>query len=154
MIPLPNLYNTLQSVWHEKWFNGTFILANIILIGLISYRLINSNVLSEDEKVKLSYAELILSAIGSFVVLLFGILLVFLFIFGKGRGPIHKLFLMAIQLIVMFLVLNPFSMTILRLTLDDKLTDQQKNIISGLTIPVALFTCYLTPNVNNGYFLS
>ena len=66
---LPSLSHTARSIWELKGANAPFLVANLVLIGLISYRLIKGGEMPEDEKKNISYAEIAFSFIGSFVVL-------------------------------------------------------------------------------------
>lgn len=59
----------METLWREKYSLGPIILSHVILIGLITYRLIKTNELSEDEKKKISYAEILLSFIASLFIL-------------------------------------------------------------------------------------
>ena len=49
--------------------------------------------------------------------------------------------------------LTPFTNTVLRVALDNKLSDLQEKIISGFAILSALLSVYFTANVLNGVFV-
>ena len=132
--------------------NAPFILANIILIGLACYRLIKVGEISKDEDIKLSYADITFSFIGSFVIILLCLVFIFALLFGSGNNGFIKT-IVFIFVLLGILVLNPFTITMLRVGLDNKLSAQQKNILSGITIPSSLLSIYLTANIWNGYFL-
>lgn len=149
---LPTLTSTLESIWRQKIPNAPIILANLILISLACYRLIKSDEISKDEGRKLSYADITLSFIGSFVVILLCLVFIFALLFGSGNNGFIKT-IVIILVLLGILVLNPFTITMLRVGLDTKLNDQQKNILSGITIPSSLLSIYLTANIWNGYFL-
>lgn len=151
---LPTLTFTIQSLWRHIDVVGPLLLANIILIGLIIFGFVKSNELTQDENMKLFYTELIFALIGNFVVLLYSGFFIFLAIFGRTSAPIIYRVLYLLVGLLIFLLLNPFSITVLRVALNDKLSEQQKNILSGLTIPLVLFATYLTVNINNGYLIS
>ena len=156
---IPSLYLTLHT--------APFFLPLIILIGLLIYRLATSNKMSDDVKKKLSYAEIAFSVVGSLPVLaLFGFIvmgMVFGFIlfamggFGFFSGKPSNFFkslLIMLFYVITFVILNPVSLTALRIHLHDTLTEQQQNIIAGITIPVAIYFMYLTVLLNGGYFFN
>lgn len=163
----PPIYDTLtRNAWRLKRDIAPFFLPLIILIGLIIYRLANSNNMSEDEKKKLSYAEIALASVGSFPVLVwFGIVVilsvitVILFFIGlftgyykNKSGKLYEGLLLLPFYYITFIILNPASLTALRMFLHDKLTEQQQNIIAGITIPVAVYMMYLTVLLFGGFF--
>lgn len=149
---LPSLSYTAHSLWRLKWSNAPFFAANLVLIGLLCYRLIQANELSEDEKKKLSYAEIAFSFIGSLIVIVLYFIYLLLLIFGTSKWS-YIIRLPYILVIIALLLLTPFVITVLRVGLDAKLTDQQKNILAGITLPSVLWSMYITPNFFNGYFL-
>lgn len=151
-IELPTLTYTFESIWRQKQSNAPFILANIILIGLACYRLIKGGEISKDEDTKLSYADITFSFIGSFIVILLCLVFIFALLFGSGNNTLIQTIVFLFVLLGI-LVLNPFTITMLRVGLDDKLSAQQKNILSAITIPSSLLSIYLTANIWNGYFL-
>jgi hypothetical protein len=111
------------------------ILSQVTLFGVISYRLVNAPETTEEEKI-FSYAELALSCIASLIVLLF-FMMSFLFIFVLNplsalKSPVFYKILLSFLLA---LSVSPLGLTATRVILKDKLTEQQKDIISGLTLP-------------------
>ena len=154
---LPSLTYTAQEIWRQKWWNAPFLIANIVLIGLICYRLIGWNEISKDEKKNISYAEIAFSFIGSFVVFGWCCLITFLALFGvSGIQPWPRPYMRRVYLLLISLSifsLTPFTNTVLRVALDNKLSDLQEKIISGFTILSALFSIYFTANVFNGVFV-
>ena len=165
----PPIYDTLtRNAWRLKRDIAPFCLPLIILIGLIIYRLANSNNMSDDEKKKLSYAEIAFSVVGSLPVLawfgfvvmgmVFGLILFASGGFGLLSGGNNKPsnFYKDIPIILLyfitFIILNPVSLTALRIHLHDTLTEQQQNIIAGITIPVAVYMMYLTVLLFGGFF--
>ena len=157
----PPIYDTLTDhAWRLKREIAPFFLPLIIFIGLIIYRLANSNNMSDDEKKKLSYAEIALASVGSFpVLLLFGIVVmvsligIMMLFVGINKFRYEHLFLLPFYYIT-FIILNPVSLTALRMFLHDKLTEQQQNIIAGITIPVAVYMMYLTVLTFGGFFFN
>jgi hypothetical protein len=149
----PPLNDTMRSVWRLKNQIMPFFLVNIILIGLIAYGLANSQTMITDEKKTLSYAEIALAFVGSFPVLVFfgliSIALLYTIITQFTSEPLYPLLFFA----PIFIILNPFSLTGLRMLLQDKLSEQQNNIIAGITIPVAVLISYLTVLVLDGWFM-
>jgi hypothetical protein len=152
---LPPFHKTIQSVWRLKGSVSFlfFILVNIIFIGLIAYGLIHSDTLTGDEKKNISYAEIALSFVGSFPVLLlfgfFSIGALYVILTRFTSKPLYAFLFMA----PVFLLLNQFSLTGLRLLLQGTLSEQQQTIITGITIPVTLFISYLTIHVFDGTFM-
>lgn len=152
---LASLSSMAQLIWKYKWFNAPFLIANILLIGLISYGLIKDNELSEDEKKNLSYAEIAFSFIGSSIQLL-GYCIIIMKCFAAiwdtlTRTHLYGRIYLITQNIVSLLVASslllfiPFTITALRVGLNTKLSVQQKNIMAGITLPLALLSIYLTP---------
>jgi len=150
---LPPFHTTIQSAWRLKGAVIPFFLVNIILIGLIAYGLIHSDTMTEDEKKNISYAEIALSFVGSFPVLLlfgfFSIGALYVILTRFTSKPLYAFLFMA----PVFLLLNQFSLTGLRLLLQGTLSEQQQNIIAGITIPVTFFISYLTIHVFDGTFM-
>jgi hypothetical protein len=158
---VPPIYDTLtHNEWRLKKYTAPFFLPLIILIGLIIYRLANSNNMSDDEKKKLSYAEIALASVGSFSVLVFfGIvvilsLVVIILMFVGIKEFTSKVLFVLPFFVITLIILNPVSLTALRMILHDKLTEQQQNIIAGITIPVAVYMMYLTVLLNGGFFFN
>ena len=155
----PPIYDTLtRNAWRLKRDIAPFCLPLIILIGLIIYRLANSNNMSDDEKKKLSYAEIALASVGSFSVLVFfgivvilSLVVIILMFIGIKEFTSKVLFVLPFFVITL-IILNPVSLTALRMILHDKLTEQQQNIIAGITIPVAVYMMYLTVLLFGGFF--
>ena len=158
----PSLYLTLVT--------SPYFLPLIILIGLLIYRLATSNNMSDDAKKKLSYAEIAFSVVGSLPVLawfgfvvigmVFGLILFAIGGFGLLSGGnnkpsnFFKSLLGMLFYVITFIILNPVSLTALRIHLHDTLTEQQQNIIAGITIPVAVYMMYLTVLLNGGFFFN
>jgi L-cystine uptake protein TcyP (sodium:dicarboxylate symporter family) len=154
---LPSLTYTAQEIWRLKWANAPFLIANIVLIGLICYRLIGWNDISKDEKKNISYAEIAFSFIGSFVVLLLCCILIPLLFISLFIGKTNLSYIQRVSYLIFYisiLLLTPFSSTVLRVGLDNKLSVLQEKIISGFTILSALFSVYYTANVFNGAFFN
>jgi hypothetical protein len=155
---LPSLSYTAESIWGLKGVNAPFLIANLVLIGIISYRLIKDNEISKDEKKNISYAEIAFSFIGSFVVLAWCCIAIILALFGvSGIQPWPRPYMRRVYLLLISLSifsLTPFTNTVLRVALSDKLSDLQEKIISGFAILSALLGVYFTANVLNGAFLS
>jgi len=172
----PSIYDTLiREAWRLKEDVAPSFLFLIILIGLIIYRLATSNNMSDDAKKKLSYAEIAFATVGSLPVLawfgfvVIGTVFTFILFFsgalGFLRGGINKSFnsfnffnflkgmLKPLFFLITFVILNPVSLTALRMFLHDKLTEQQQNIIAGITLPVAIYFMYLTVLIFNGFFI-
>ena len=123
----------METLWREKYSLGPIILSHVILIGLITYRLIKTNELSEDEKKKISYAEILLSFIASLFILYLIFFTFLMFGLSIQRNPsINMLGFLFYPLL--FLLLTPFSLTAFRVGLQDKLSTHQDNILSGLVI--------------------
>ena len=108
------------------------ILSQLTLFGLITYRLISKADLTEEERKIYSYTELALSFVSSFIVLVF-FFMSFLFIFYLDPLSTLKSPIFYKSLLAFFI--SPLGLTALRVSLDDKLTEQQKDILSGLTLP-------------------
>lgn len=100
---------------------GISVLAGIALIGIIAYRLITP--VSDDTKKNLSYAELGLSFVTSFQVLLYSLGLCYLMIVIGGLTKMNSMALMFIICAVVGLLINPFTLTLIRLSFKDKLND-------------------------------
>ena len=111
-------------------------LANIILIGLIIYEQKNQDKLSNDEKKIILYSELILSFIGSSVLLLF-MSYILLIPFSLSFFPyfIYSLFV---------ILTTPFSLIIIRMFLQNNSYVKTINIFIFISI---LFSMFFTFNV-------
>lgn len=146
--------DTVQFALRNKTSIAPFLLVNIILIGLLSYGLIQSNNMSDDEKKTHSYVEIALALVGSFpVLILFGVFTIVTLVgFIIRRVSSNRLLLFLFYGLI-FIILNPVSLTALRILLHDTLNDQQQNIIAGITIPLTLLISYLTVLVFNGFFM-
>ena len=123
----------IQSLWRQKYTVGPMILAHIILFGLISYRLIESEKLSDDEKKYLSYSELALSFVANIVVFL---IMIFAFIFSLSlalRMKNYNFFtdIRGLFLILFMLILNPIVLTLLRVF---KVIEKQERTLLQLTL--------------------
>jgi hypothetical protein len=106
----------------------------------------------EDEKKNISYAEIAFSFIGSFMVLvwcLVVILLLFVLLFAGETSLSYIERVLYLIGATSILLLTPFTSTVLRVGLDNKLSDQQEKIISGFTIIPALLSIYFTANFFN-----
>jgi len=111
--------------------NGTLIpvyLSGIILIGLIIYRL-SSKSLSQDEKKKILYGEIILSFITGIITLFFGLIMFFFFI--------HNITSVFIYHPIIMVFFNPFTLTLFRVIFQDKIND---TILSSLTVLSTFFS--------------
>lgn len=140
---LPSIY---EAVLKQIWTLGPIYFTQVFLIGLISYSLIKSESLSDDEKKNISYSELAVSFVASFIILIvflislwFSIITLF---FGRNKFLFNHIYSFIGCLFI--LLFNPFSLTLLRVSLQDKITEQQKNVLSGITIPITIYTAYLT----------
>ncbi len=150
---LPSLRYTAESIWRQKGYNAPFIIANILLIGLIGYRLIKDNEMPKEEKKNISYAEIAFSFIGSFTVLLWCSIVILVHVFSLLFRTSTKPYITQMTYLIVYisiLLLSPFSTTVLQMALDNKLSDLQEKIISGVTILSALFSIYFTANFFNG----
>lgn len=117
-------------MWKQAWIIGPVYIASIILTCLILYRLIKSTQLTVEEKKNIPYYELALSFVASFIS-----------IFAYSAFIIHSLSDIIISykfilLCLLMIILTPFTVTLLRVALQDKLTNQQNDILSGITIPI------------------
>jgi hypothetical protein len=166
----PPIYDTLtRNAWRLKRDIAPYFLPLIVLIGLLIYRLATSNNMSDDAKKKLSYAEIAFSVVGSLPVLAwFGFVVIggivftlilfaiggFGFFSGGNNKPsnFYKDIPILLLYFITFIILNPVSLTALRIHLHDTLTEQQQNIIAGITIPVAIYVMYLTVLIFSGFF--
>ena len=101
--------------------NIVILLTGIALIGIIAYRL-NILVL-DDTKKNLSYAELGLSFVTSFQVVLYSLGVFYLMIGIGGLTKMNSMALMVIICAVVGLLLNPFTLTLIRLSFQGKLND-------------------------------
>ena len=126
---------------------GLVFLSAIALIGLIIYRL--TNTLSKDEKKKLSYGEIALSLLTSGPQILFLLYTIFFlcswaFFYGKKSHlnyVIKMLYFLFIQ--VLFILLSPFVLTMIRTNLEDRLTNIQDTILSASTIVSSTYAAYI-----------
>jgi hypothetical protein len=133
-----------SGAWWNKLFEGIIkqgyplwivIFSQFTLFGLISYRLITQDIMTEEEKKMYSYAELALSFVASLIFL--GMFYLF-FIFFAAKFPsvvkIPMFYLGFIAWFILFFV-TPLGLTTLRVTMRDKLTEQQNDVLLGLTLP-------------------
>ena len=169
----PPIYDTLtRNAWRLKRAIAPYFLPLIVLIGLLIYRLATSNNMSDDAKKKLSYAEIAFSVVGSLPVLAWSGFVVIGVVIGMvvalivlisgggfgflsgGNNKFSNFYKVIITLfyVITFVILNPVSLTALRMHLHDTLTEQQQNIIAGITIPVAIYVMYLTVLIFSGFF--
>jgi len=143
---IPTLNDIGRASLRFKKFSIPFLLVNIALMGVLIYRLANSNSISNDEKKKLSYAEIGLSLAGGLPVLYIFIMLFIVTIYIHTTHVYIPLssFVKLILFGVLFIVFNQLTLTGLRMFLHDVLSEQQQNIISGITIPVIIINSYFT----------
>lgn len=98
------------------------------LIGVLIYELVEKKSLSTSEKDNLAYAELGLSFLAS--------LLVYIFIWGL----ISIKFSFTLILIILFVILiSPFGLAVLKVSLKDTLDETSTDALSGLIILSTLF---------------
>ena len=121
----------MKETGYEKFYrkfikhSGTLIpvyLSGIILIGLIIYRVSSKN-LSQDEKKKILYGEIILSFITGSITLFFGLIMFSFFI--------HNITSFFIYHPIIMVFFNPFTLTLFRVIFQDKIND---TILSSLTV--------------------
>ena len=121
----------MKETGYEKFYrkfikhSGTLIpvyLSGIILIGLIIYRL-SSKSLSQDEKKKILYGEIILSFITGIITLFFGLIMFSFFI--------HNITSIFIYHPIIMVFFNPFTLTLFRVIFQEKIND---TILSSLTV--------------------
>jgi uncharacterized membrane protein len=106
-------------------------LANIILIGLIIYEQKNQDKLSNDEKKIILYSELILSFIGSSVLLLFMSYIL--------RTPFSLSFFPYFIKSLVLILTTPFALIIIRMFLQNKLYVKTINIFIFVSILFGMF---------------
>ena len=106
-------------------------LANIILIGLIIYEQKNQDKLSNDEKKIILYSELILSFIGSSVLLLFMSYIL--------RTPFSLSFFPYFIYSLVIILTTPFALIIIRIFLQNKLYVKTINIFIFVSILFSMF---------------
>lgn len=129
---------TVNSIYRQIWYLSPFYLGQLILICLIVYR-ITSNKLSIKEKEGISYAELVVSFLASFVpIVIYGQSLFFMILFLSMKN------IKLIMYYVLLLLLTPFVFTILRVALENKASEEQKLILSVVTILITIFATYTT----------
>ena len=98
------------------------------LIGVLIYELVEKKSLSTSEKDQLVYAELGLSFLAS--------LLVYIFIWGL----ISIKFSFTLILIILFvIVISPFGLAVLKVSLKDTLDETSTDALSGLIILSTIF---------------
>jgi hypothetical protein len=138
-----------RSVWWSKLLEAIIrqgyplwivILSQLTLFGLITYRLISKADMTEEERKIYSYTELALSFVASFLVLVFFFMsLLFIFSLGPLSALKNPMFYRILISCLVTFFISPLGLTTLRLSLDDKLTEEQKDILSGLTLPTIAF---------------
>lgn len=111
------------------------LLANIILIALIIYEEKNEDKLSNDEKKIILYSELILSFIGSSVLLLYMSYILL--------TPLSHFYLPYFIYSLVMILTNPFALIIIRTFLQNK--SYMKNINIAIIFS-ALFSMFVTFN--------
>ena len=111
-------------------------LANIILIGLIIYEQKNQDKLSNNEKKVILYSELILSFIGSSVLLLFMSYIL--------RIPFSHLYIPYFIYSLVIILTSPFVLIIIRMFLPNKTYIKNINILLIISI---LFSMFFTSRV-------
>jgi hypothetical protein len=125
----------VKAVYRQIMFLGPIYFSQFILICLIVYRLTKNN-LSQEEKKNISYAELAISFIASFVlIVVYGVFLFFV---------IFSFRFIDIYTCLLFLLYTPFTFTVLRVALDNKLNEEQKHVLSVLTIPLIVYAALST----------
>lgn len=110
-------------------------LANIILIGLIIYEQKNQDISNNEKKVIL-YSELILSFIGSSVLLLFMSYIL--------RIPFSHLYIPYFIYSLVIILTSPFALIIIRIFLPNKTYIKNINILLIISI---LFSMFFTSRV-------
>jgi len=131
------------------------LLACIILIGLITYRLIEYDTLRENNKKNISYSEIPISFVASwkyfasfiFILIMFGSMLLSGLIHGyKGiRETFSLVALLGGFVLVMFiaLLLSPIGLTIIRVSLQDNITRKYDIGLSVTTVLSSLYVIYV-----------
>lgn len=135
-----------KYLWSQIWYLGPIFISSIILTCLILYRLIKSSELSDDQKKTISYYELVLSFISSFIMLFFswmGMTMGFYFMFSANNRKILMNNIMLIFMCLIYILLSPFGLTLIRVSLQNFLTENQKNIISYLTLPSIAYATFI-----------
>ena len=126
-----------NSAPHIALLQRLFIfLANIILIGLIIYEQKNQDKLSNNEKKVILYSELILSFIGSSVLLLFMSYIL--------RIPFSHLYIPYFIYSLVIILTSPFALIIIRIFLPNKTYIKNINILLIISI---LFSMFFTSRV-------
>jgi cytochrome bd-type quinol oxidase subunit 2 len=124
-----------ESVYRQIMLLGPIYVSQFILICLIVYRLTKID-LSQEEKKKLSYSELAISFIASFIpIVIYGMFL---------SISIYGFSISLIYICLLYLLFTPFTFTVLRVALENKLSEQQKHISSIATIPLTVYVAWVT----------
>jgi len=112
----------------QAYFLTPAFLSAPALIGVLIYELVEKKSLSTSEKDNLAYAELGLSFLAS--------LLVYIFIWGL----ISINFSFTLILIILFIILiSPFGLAVLKVSLKDTLDETSTDALSGLIILSTIF---------------
>jgi hypothetical protein len=121
----------------DNTFNWFVLLSCISLFGLVTYRLANPN-LTDEEKKKISYGEIIISFFASIMVLFFMIYLAMgLSFFLRREHYDEPYYLNNLQLFlwaIFCIITSPFSLTILQYSFQDKLGANDKYLSIGILI--------------------
>jgi hypothetical protein len=125
----------IQAIIEQGYPLWIVLLSQFTLFGLISYRLINATGVTEKEKKNFSYAELALSFVASAVFIGLFYLFCAFFIIEFPLVLTKGIFYKALFSFILIFIITPLGLTTFRVGLQDKLTEQQKDILSGLTLP-------------------
>ena len=130
----------------QLWYLGPIYISSSILTCLILYRLIKSSELSEDQKKTISYYEIALSFISSFIMIFFTwmfMTMAITFMFSANNKKLLRNNIFIIFVSILYLLLSPFGLTLIRVSLDKTLTENQKDIISYLTLPSIAYATFI-----------
>lgn len=126
----------------DNTFSWFVLLSCISLFGLVTYRLVNPN-LTDEEKKKISYAEIVISFFASTMVLFFMIFLAmgtsfFLSLGQLDHNPHYSNNLQLFLWAIFCIITSPFSLTILQYSFQDMMGANDKY----LSIAILLSTLY------------
>jgi len=131
----------VKAVHRQIMFLGPIYVSQFVLICLIVYRLTKTD-LSQEEKKKISYTELAISFIASFVlIVVYGMFLFFMILSFR---------FLDIYYCLLFLLYTPFTFTVLNVALENKLSEEQKLVLSVLTIPLTIYAAWSTTILATG----
>ena len=146
----------------SDYFSWFILFSCIILFGLVSYRLINTK-LTDEEKKKISYGEIVISLFVSIKILFYMIMLAVLvyhlfFSIFRGFFSYYDSFLRFIHILPMFIwvifciITSPISLTTIQYVFQDNLGNSDKFLSIGILLSTIFSFLFNLSGISPSFF--